>query len=315
MGTPDTPFFNAGQYESICNGLPDPAFILSVSGRYLAILGGKDKRYYHDGSSLAGKLLTEVLVASKAQWFLDQIQTTLRSQQMLVVEYELHVRDVLGLPVEGPSEAIWFEGRISPLDGLYDGEAAVVWVASNITGSKRLQQQLQMQALTDELTGLPNRRRFVQALDAAFVRFVQAGENSCVISFDVDHFKAINDGMGHPAGDQALCDLAIAVQSIVGHSGLLCRLGGDEFAILYTGCDLQQSAVLAQQLLVCAREVLESYATEDVRPSLSVGLAHFSPQDHSVEGILQRADQGLYQSKTQGGHGVCAVTHDTATTA
>ncbi len=100
---PETTLFSASQYESICNSLPDPTFILTASGRYAAILGGKDKRYYHDGSSLVGKYLSDVLSTAKTQWFLQQIHCALTSQQMLVVEYELSAHDVLGLPTEGRS--------------------------------------------------------------------------------------------------------------------------------------------------------------------------------------------------------------------
>ncbi len=160
--------FTAFQYQAICDSLPDPTFILTESGRYVAVLGGKDKRYYHDGSSLVGRRIADVLAPAKTAWFEQQIQRALTGQQMLVVEYELSAHDVLGLPTEGPEERIWFEGRISALEQLYDGEKAVLWVASNITASKELQQQLQLHALSDELTGLHNRRRFMQALDAAY---------------------------------------------------------------------------------------------------------------------------------------------------
>ena len=190
----DSTLFSASQYESICNSLPDPAFILTQSGRYAAILGGKDKRYYHDGTSLLNKYLAEVLVAEKTQYFLQQIHTALATQQMLVVEYELSVHDVLGVPIEGPAEPIWFEGRITPLEHRYGGEAAVLWVASNITANKKMQIQLQQQAFSDELTGLHNRRFFMRALDGAYSAFKQYGQPACLLSIDVDKFKSINDG-------------------------------------------------------------------------------------------------------------------------
>ena len=296
----DRTFFSASQYESICASLPDPTFILTESGRYAAILGGKDKRYYHDGSSLVGKYLSEVLVPAKVDWFLTQIHATLARQQMLVVEYELSAHDVLGLPVDGPAEAICFEGRISALKELYAGERAVVWVASNITASKQLQQQLQQQALTDELTGLHNRRRFMQALQERYARFLRMGEPASLISFDVDHFKAINDGLGHPAGDQALRDLAQVALEMAGAHDLVCRLGGDEFAVLCA--PHVQASALAQHILQQARARLLRYATAQVVPSLSVGVAHFGAADRSTEDIMRRVDQALYQSKARGGH-------------
>lgn len=304
---PDANLFTASQYAAICDSLPDPAFILTESGRYAAILGGKDKRYYHDGSSLIGQRIAQVLAPAKAQWFLQQIHAALSSQQMLVVEYELSARDVLGLPDEGPEHAIWFEGRISALAHLYDGEKAVLWVASNITASKQLQQLLQRQAMGDELTGLHNRRSFMLAMSQAYAAFQCDGTSACLVSFDVDGFKAINDGLGHPMGDQALRDLAHAAQQVASAQDLVCRLGGDEFVILSLGRSMADTMLFAQQLLHRGRQALAPYATAGSVPTLSIGIAHFSEHDTSVEDIMRRVDQAMYISKTQGGHQVSAA--------
>lgn len=298
----DAMIFSASQYEAICAGLPDPAFILTASGRYAAVLGGKDKRYYHDGTSLVGKSIADVLAPVKAQWFVDQIQHALSSGQMLVVEYELSVHDVLGLPQEGPAEPIWFEGRISALRELFGGEKTVVWVASNITASKQMQQQLQELAMNDELTGLNNRRGFMRALAQAYEAYMQRGRSAYLLSFDVDHFKAINDGLGHPAGDQALRDLASAVQKVVAPDDVLCRLGGDEFAILCRERSITDTTELARRLLESGRQALQLYATTGSVPALSLGVAYFKTADTSLEDIMRRADQALYMAKEQGGH-------------
>lgn len=298
--------FTIAQYAAICDSLPDPTFVLTESGRYAAVLGGKDNRYYHDGSSLVGKYLSEVLAPAKAQWFLDQIQQSIRSQQMLVLEYELSGRDVLGLPADGPVEPIWFEGRIMPLPHHYADERAVVWVASNITQSKQMQRQLHQQAMSDELTGLHNRRHFILALDQAYTAFTRQGTPACVIYFDVDGFKSINDNLGHAAGDQALCDLAQLAQDLAGPSHEVCRLGGDEFVVLCQEEAMDTIMALAQKLLQAARTVLQAYASDSAVPSLSLGISHFKETDTSMQDIMLRADQALYVSKTHGGHQVNA---------
>ncbi len=304
MSVPD--FLTSTDYAQICDSLPDPTFILSESGRYIAILGGKDKRYYHDGSSLVGKYLQDVLVPTKTSWFLEQIRKAIDSQQMLVVEYELSSRDVLGLPPEGPEEVIIFEGRISPLKHAVHGEAAVVWVASNMTASKNLQNQLLQQAMSDELTGLCNRRHFMQSLARAYSDFIARKVPSiCLLSVDVDHFKAINDQQGHVAGDQALRDLAQALLQMAGPEDLVCRVGGDEFAILCHTSMVEMPA-FAQQLLELGSQALRPYATRSSTPALSLGMAQFDRSDTSMEDIIQRAAQALYVSKKQGGHRISA---------
>lgn len=293
--------FTTSQYAAIFDSLPDPAFVLTETGRYAAVLGGKDKRYYHDGTSLVGKFLADVLSPAKAQWFVLKIHEALASQQMQVLEYELSVEDVLGLPKDGPVESVWFEGRISALSERFDGERAVIWVASNITDNKRMQLQLQQQALHDELTGLKNRRGFMCAMEVAYQAYLQQGQQACLMSFDVDYFKAINDGLGHPAGDQALRDLGAAVLKLITPDEELCRLGGDEFAILCHRRSESDITVLAQQVLDAGQRALQLYATKGPASALSLGITSFMPADKSLEDIMRRADQALYMAKVQGG--------------
>ena len=123
--------FSEEQIADILAALPDPAFILTRSGCYAAIFGGSDLRYYHDGSGLIGKSLHDVLHTEKATWFAKEIEKALSSQQLHIVEYELAGSDVKGLE-DGPSNVIWFEGRVQALNFQVLGEDAVLWVASNM---------------------------------------------------------------------------------------------------------------------------------------------------------------------------------------
>lgn len=299
---PHTALFSSSQYSAIFDSLPDPAFVLTETGRYAAVLGGKDQRYYHDGTSLVGKTLSEVLSPAKAQWFVLKIKDALTSQKMQILEYELSVHDVLGLPKDGPVETIWFESRISALSERFDGERAVLWVASNITDNKRMHLRLQQQALHDDLTGLTNRRGFMRAMAQAYAAYINHGKQACLISFDVDYFKAINDGLGHPAGDQALRDLSAAVRTLLAHDEVFCRLGGDEFVILSQRCSVAAITALGQQVLDAGQDALQVYATEGPIPALSLGITSFMPMDTSLEDIMRRVDEALYTSKVQGGH-------------
>lgn len=130
------------RHKAVLASFPDPVFVLSESGRYAEIYGGTDSRYYHDGSSLIGKRIQDVLQPDKAQWFLSEIARALAEPGMHIVEYGLSAKDVLGLNTVGPTEAIWFEGRVQALDFLIDDEPVVLWVASNITERIRAESQL-----------------------------------------------------------------------------------------------------------------------------------------------------------------------------
>ena len=107
--------------------------------------------------------------------------------------------------------------------------------------------------------------------------------------------------------DQALRDLAHAVQQVAAAPDLVCRVGGDEFVILSLDRSVGETMRFAQQLLHCGRQALQPYATADSVPTLSIGIAHFTVHDSSMEDIMRRVDQALYISKTQGGHQVSAA--------
>ena len=145
------------QMATVLDALPDPAFILSRSGKYVAVFGGRDKRYYHDGSNLVGLYIADLIKPDKAQWFIDRIAQALESRKLLIEEYELGSRDVKGLPDDGPENPIWFEGRIQALSFSVDDEDVVLWVASNISERHALEIKLRELSDTDQLTGLFNR--------------------------------------------------------------------------------------------------------------------------------------------------------------
>ncbi|PLX74500.1 MAG: hypothetical protein C0614_11740 [Desulfuromonas sp.] len=150
--------FSLNQTAELLNSFPDPVFVLSRHGEYLAVFGGKDPRYYHDGSVLVGKSIPDMVVPDKANWFLEQIDRVLGSQGLHIFEYPLSGRDVKGLE-EGPDDVLWFEGRVSRLPFLVEGKDAVLWVASNITERKRTRENLQQSEKT-------SRKLFTESADA-----------------------------------------------------------------------------------------------------------------------------------------------------
>ena len=93
---------NVEQLALVLEALPDPAFILSRSGKYVAVFGGRDARYYHDGTGLVGLYISDLIKSEKADWFLEQIGRALASRELMVEEYELSNKDVKGLPDGGP---------------------------------------------------------------------------------------------------------------------------------------------------------------------------------------------------------------------
>ena len=119
---PVLPTFTTAMLAATLGALPDPAFILTRNGRYAAVFGGSDKRYYHDGTGLVGLYIADVLEDEKTLWFLRQIDIALNARELHVVEYDLSRHDIKGLDSEGPVDAIWFEGRVQALGFAVDDE-------------------------------------------------------------------------------------------------------------------------------------------------------------------------------------------------
>lgn len=292
--------FDVEHMARILDALPDPAFILSRSGRYVAVFGGRDARYYHDGSVLIGQMIPDLIKPEKANWFLHQINRALTSRKLLIKEYELSNKDVKGLPDEGPQEPIWFEGRVQALDFQVDGEEVVLWVASNISARHKLETQLRELSDTDQLTGLFNRRKLEKEMSAHFESFTRYHVPTTVLMFDLDNLKQVNDRLGHHAGDEMIVTVAETCRQELRKSDIACRFGGDEFVIALPNTDLNQALHFANRLQISFRQALTRFALENVAVTASIGITAMLPEDQSYEDTLKRADSALYEAKGLG---------------
>ena len=287
--------------------LPDPAFILSRTGKYVAVFGGRDPRYYHDGTGLVGSSIADLIKPEKADWFLEQIGRALKSRKLLVREYELSNKDVKGLADVGPVEPIWFEGRIQALDFQVDGEDVVLWVASNISERHALEIRLRELSDTDQLTGVFNRRKLEHDLALHHEAFTRYSVPTAVLIFDLDNFKKINDTWGHSAGDEVIQAAADVCRAALRKTDIACRYGGDEFVIALPNTGRQDALRFARRLQEQLREALSRFSMESVVITASIGVTSMLPEDHSYEDTLKRADRALYAAKSEGKDRVTAA--------
>jgi diguanylate cyclase (GGDEF)-like protein len=159
--------------------------------------------------------------------------------------------------------------------------------------------RLSRDALTDALTGAPNRRHFETAAASELARARRYGWPVTLVLLDVDHFKRLNDRFGHQAGDVVLRELVQrCTRELRGHD-LLARWGGEEFAVLLPQCDLDSASVVVGRLLAAVRdEPIEDL--RGARVTMSAGLARLDPHDGGLSRALERADLALYESKSAG---------------
>lgn len=296
------------QLLSVIATLPDPLFVLTESGRYAAVCGGGDQRFYHDGSGLIGLSIYEVIPTEKADWIMAQIATALREQRLCTVEYGLAGSDVEGLDTDnGPSGQIWFEGRIQPLPFQIDGERAVVWSARNITERHRLENELRRLSEFDELTGAVSRRRLMSELADSYNKFRRYEKNTALLMFDTDHFKNINDFFGHSVGDRVLHSTAQLCISRLRGVDIFARFGGEEFVALLPHTSLEEASQTAERLRSAIAENSVAYEGGEVTITVSIGISVIGENDTSYEEVLKRADDALYEAKNLGRNRVVAI--------
>ena len=298
---------NFEQMALILEALPDPAFILSRSGKYVAVFGGRDVRYYHDGTGLVGKYFSDLIKPEKADWFLEQIARALESKKLLVEEYELSNRDVIGLPDEGPKEPIWFEGRIQALSFLVDDEEVVLWVASNISERHNLEMRLRELSDTDQLTGLFNRRKLEHELTLHFESLARYSVPTSIFLFDLDNLKKVNDTKGHHVGDEMIQVVANICRSALRATDFACRVGGDEFVVALPNTGREQAIQFAKRLHDRFRKELSRFSVEGTIVTASIVVTTMLPEDRSYEDTLQRADRALYEAKSMGKDRIVSV--------
>jgi diguanylate cyclase (GGDEF)-like protein/PAS domain S-box-containing protein len=181
---------------------------------------------------------------------------------------------------------------------VYEGEAAVQTVMRDVSERTRLEAELTHRAFHDGLTGLLNRARFRECVSAALARRGERGDVA-VLLLDLDDFKAVNDGLGHDAGDRLLAAAADRLRTLADPHGVVARLGGDEFAVLVEHASARTAAhEVAERITGAFRQPLHFDGKEVVVPT-SVGLA-VGDEGDSVDSLLRNADLAMYVAKHRG---------------
>lgn len=185
---------------------------------------------------------------------------------------------------------------------IYDESAIVgaVLAFRDVTIQVSAERELTQRALYDQLTGLPNRRLFLDRLDHALRASQRDNAAHTVLFLDVDAFKRINDNLGHQAGDQLLRVVASRLVGLTRACDTVSRFGGDEFTVLLEGSgELRHAEALARGILATLREPIDLGDGRKVVTTASVGIAITHPLD-TPDDVLHNADLAMYQAKTAG---------------
>lgn len=196
---------------------------------------------------------------------------------------------------DGAAQKRWVQSRATLVA---DGLAVTL---RDVTESKDNERRLRELALTDGLTGLPNRHWVNQELASVLKRAAQAQEYVAALFIDLDNFKAINDTLGHQVGDQYLRAASEALRQVVRKHDIVVRLGGDEFLVLVLHLDdVQLAHRVAADIVRRIREVGEQGLWSSANPRASVGIATFPMDARTSDDLVQAADIAMYEAKRLG---------------
>ena len=279
-------------FQAVVEGSNNGIFVKDADGRFL--MANSTLKYWqsevlnpeciecpeHEAVS------SEVLASIKAEE-----QQIMRAQQNITKELKVQGRDGqlrTLLVTKGPFKTA--EGEVRGVFG----------IARDITLQKQAQEQIWHQANYDPLTELPNRRMFRDCLQQEIRRVNRNATMLAILFIDLDHFKDVNDSLGHDQGDLLLVDAARRIQSCVRESDIVARMGGDEFIVVIPDLtEISQVTRVAQNLLdTLAQPFLLRHGSAYV--SGSIGITIYPHDAEDEVSLIQNADQAMYASKSQG---------------
>lgn len=198
---------------------------------------------------------------------------------------------------------VWLDGHVHAIRDSARRLAALEGTGVDISERKTAEEKLGELARTDVLTALPNRMAFIEQLGSAFAVAKNGGAHFAVLYLDIDHFKDINDTLGHPMGDKLLQAIATRLRAQLRSYHLVARFGGDEFAILLAGgADIDDVSSFAAEI---CNELRAPYQLREnnIRVTASIGISVFDSALHHCEDMLSQADLALYRAKEAGRDG------------
>ncbi len=194
--------------------------------------------------------------------------------------------------------ARWFLGRVTRFSS--DGEPFAVVTHDDITPLKQAEGAVKQLAYHDHLTGLPNRLLLQDRLDQHLVQAGRDQELVAVLFLDLDHFKLVNDTLGHGAGDQLLKIVAERLLGCIRKSDTVARLGGDEFVVVLTGLEHSGDATLIARKILQSLTLPVQLEGKTVFTSTSIGISLFPEDGRIAEILISNADLAMYLAKEQG---------------
>ena len=284
------------RYRTLVERIPAVTFVdraggseesLYVSPQVKSMLG------YTPEEWAAGKLWRERLHPDDRDAVLASDERFEADGEPVDLEYRLLAKD---------GSVVWVHEETALVRGEGGEPLFVQGIMSDVTQKKRSEERLNHLAFHDHLTGLPNRRLFVDHLGHALQRTRRRGNRIAVLFMDLDGFKIVNDSLGHDVGDLLLTVVAQRLERCLRSEDTLARFGGDEFIVLLEEIDDAAEAVQVAERI--ADELRKPFVLKErqLYVAASIGLSIGHAGTHGPEGLIREADTAMYRAKAEGGN-------------
>ncbi|MHB0974794.1 MAG: GGDEF domain-containing protein [Thiobacillus sp.] len=275
--------------------LPSPIFIKGADCRYIACNRAFESYIGLPRARIIGATVHDVAPAALAAIYEKADRDLLADGGTQIYETNVCYAD------GSVHDVIFYKSVFYGAEGQPDGISGVIL---DITERKNMENKLAQAAREDFLTGAVNLRTFYELADQEFARFKRTGEAFSLLVLDLDHFKKINDTLGHEGGDDALRKFVQIVTANLRGQDIFARAGGDEFRLLLPGTLQPGAIVLAEKIRDEVNRVVLHAPNGGVTLSMSAGLCGCHPGDAGIDDIVRRADAALYEAKAAGRNAV-----------
>lgn len=280
------------QLDSIFNEMEDVVFSLRLPDYKVEFVTPSVERLYgiSPEAFMANSDLWKDFVHPEDAGIIEETTESLQKKGYFESEYRIITEENVIKWVRNRAKTVYSENAEPVrLDG----------VMTDITSRKKMEAELRKLATTDPLTGLWNRRYFMNELERQHERVKRYNEKAAIVLLDLDHFKKINDTYGHAGGDQVLRSFSDTMKKMR-ISDTCARIGGEEFAILMPHTTSEQAVTVAERFRMEIESLSVDTESGPVQFTTSIGITNMLPEDETFDSALRRSDRALYEAKRSG---------------